>query len=123
MHVTRSASEALAPEWYSPPTGCGEQTPIRVSHVITGSDSAKAEVKGRTVHVNECHGRGGQFAVRDCERTGGAVCYTGRVTEDMVRAAMPLCCIGGPAHPDRVGAAKAWRCTCLLAGLRLEMMW
>mmetsp|Transcript_62576 Transcript_62576/g.146831 ORF Transcript_62576/g.146831 Transcript_62576/m.146831 type:complete len:910 (+) Transcript_62576:173-2902(+) len=65
MHVTRSSSEALAPSWYTPPEGFGEQTPIRVSHVITGSDSAKAEVPGA---VN---------------------CWTGRVTEDMVSAAMP----------------------------------
>ncbi|CAE7239971.1 cyb5r2 [Symbiodinium pilosum] len=64
MHVTRSASEALPQQWYQPPTGCGEQTPIRMSHVITGSDSAKAEVPG-------------------------ALCYTGRVTEEMVKAAMP----------------------------------
>jgi len=62
MHVTRSASEALSPEWYSPPKG-EEQTPLRMSHVVTGTDS-KAEVPGAT-------------------------CYKGRVTEEMVRAAMP----------------------------------
>ena len=45
MHVTRSASEALSPEWYSPPKG-EEQTPLRMSHVVTGTDS-KAEVPGR----------------------------------------------------------------------------
>ena len=45
MHVTRSASEALSSEWYSPPKG-EEQTPLRLSHVVTGGADAKAEMPG-----------------------------------------------------------------------------
>lgn len=65
VHVTRSADEALSPDWYVPPAGAqGEQTPIRVSHVLTGN-------------------------VQKAEVPGAANCWTGKLSEEMVRQALP----------------------------------
>eukprot|EP00441_Pelagodinium_beii_P035763 CAMPEP_0197652050 /NCGR_PEP_ID=MMETSP1338-20131121/34212_1 /TAXON_ID=43686 ORGANISM="Pelagodinium beii, Strain RCC1491" /NCGR_SAMPLE_ID=MMETSP1338 /ASSEMBLY_ACC=CAM_ASM_000754 /LENGTH=939 /DNA_ID=CAMNT_0043226843 /DNA_START=110 /DNA_END=2930 /DNA_ORIENTATION=- len=65
VHVTRTAEEALSPDWYVPPAGGqGQQTPIRVSHLLTGN-AQKAEVPGATN------------------------CWTGKLSEEMARQALP----------------------------------
>eukprot|EP00440_Ansanella_granifera_P011180 gb/GFBE01012128.1/.p1 GENE.gb/GFBE01012128.1/~~gb/GFBE01012128.1/.p1 ORF type:complete len:915 (+),score=166.89 gb/GFBE01012128.1/:1-2745(+) len=69
LHATRSVGEALSSDWFSPPEGAnsdlGGLTPITISHVVTGPDAPKAEMPGR------------------------ANCWTGKVTEEMVKAALP----------------------------------
>ncbi|CAJ1355435.1 unnamed protein product [Effrenium voratum] len=61
LHVTRSPKEALSPEWYAVPQDTQDITPIRVSHVVTGS--------GKVEGVSQC--------------------WTGKLTEEMVQKSLP----------------------------------